>query len=339
MKSALTYVGWFLAAVASVAVVGIFVWGWRQTNEIVELRAQTDSLKQQIETLNIALSDKEAALSALQAKAAEQQAKLPDASGEAAKSTSGAASLLQKMMSAVTGGGKDEKASDDEQGNPLGALAKMYSGEQGKEMAKYSAEMAVNMHYQDLFANLHLPADVEQRLRDVLKENLAEQITAGLGALGGKASPETLKSMKDDSDAKLRAKVAEILSPEEMTAWDEYQATLPKRMLTQGLDMQFNMFAPGLAPDTRTRARDVLVEELLPTQAGQQGTGIPTNTDFQSQLTAQQEAFGRARERLAQELDETALAEVDRLIAQMQQMIEMSTRMMGNLKPPESTPK
>jgi len=334
MKSAVIYAGWFLAAVAAVVAVCIFVWGWHQTNELTGLRAQTDSLKHQIEMLNAALSDKEAALSALQAKAAEQQAKLPDAPGETAKSTSGAASLLQKMMSAVTGGGKDENASDDEQGNPLGALAKMYSGEKGKEMAKYSAEMAVNMYYQELFGNLHLPADVEQRLRDVLKESLAEQITTGVEALGGKASPETLKSTKDDFDARLRAKVAEILSPEEMTAWDEYQATLPKRMLTQGLDMQFNMFAPGLAPETRTRARDVLVEELMQTQAGQQGIGIPANSDLQSQLTAQQEAFGRARERLAQELDETALAEVDRLIAQMQQMIEMSTRMMGNLKPP-----
>ena len=339
MKSTLIYAGWFSAAVAAVAAVGIFVWGWHQTHELAGLRAQTDSLKQRIEMLNAALSDKEAALSALQAKAAEQQAKLTDASGEAAKSPSGTASLLQKMMSAVTGGGKDEKAADDQQGNPLGALAKMYSGEKGKEMARYSAEMAVNMHYQDLFANLHLPADVEQRLRDVLKENLAEQITTGVEALGGKASPETLKSTKDDFDARLRAKVAEILSPEEMTAWDEYQATLPKRMLTQGLDMQLNMFAPGLAPETRTRARDVLVEELLQTQAGQQGMGIPANTDFQSQLTAQQEAFGRARERLAQELDETALTEVDRLITQMQQMIEMSTRMMGNVQPPEDKPK
>ena len=339
MKSALTYAGWFLAVVASVAAVCIFVWGWRQTNELTGLRAQTDSLKQQIEMLKAALSDKEAALSALQAKAAEQQAKLPDASGEAAKSTPGEASLLQKMMSAVTGGGKDEGTAEGDQDNPLGALAKMYSGEKGKEMARYSAEMAVNMYYQELFGNLHLPADVEQRLRDVLKENLAEQMTAGFEALAGKASPETLKSAKDDFDTKLRAKVAEILSPDEMTAWDEYQATLPKRMLTQGIDMQLNMFAPGLAPETRTRARDVLVEELLATQAGQQGMGIPTNTDFQSQLTAQQEAFGRARDRLAQELDETALASVDRLIAQMQQMIEMSTRMMGNLKPPEDKPK
>jgi hypothetical protein len=77
----------------------------------------------------------------------------------------------------------------------------------------------------------------------------------------------------------------------------------------------------------------------MQTQAGQQGIGIPANSDLQSQLTAQQEAFGRARERLAQELDETALADVDRLIAQMQQMIEMSTRMMGNLQPPEDKPK
>ena len=110
-------------------------------------------------------------------------------------------------------------------------------------------------------------------------------------------------------------------------------------MLTQSLDMQLNMFAPGLAPETHTRARDVLVEELLTTQTGQEAMGFPAGADFQAQMNAQQEAFTRARDRLAQELDETQLGQVDRLITQMQQMVEMSANMMQGSKPQEEKPK
>ena len=338
MKRGWMYAGWLTAAVAIVAAGCGFVWGWHQNRELTELRAQVISLNLERQKLIEARSEQEAALSALQAKGTEQ-ATPPGPSDEAAESPSSMPSLFGKMMAAVAGGGKEGKPKEGEQDSPFGAFAKMYSGEKGKEMARYSAEMAVNMQYQDLFTSLHLPADVEQRLREVLKESMAEQILSGIEAMGGKASPETMKGTKEGSEADLRAKAAAILSPEEMAAWDEYQAALPKHVLSQSLDMQLNMFAPGLTPETRTRARDVLVEELLTTQAGQQGMGVATGTDFQAQLTAQQEAFTRARDRLAQELDETQIGQVDRLITQMQQMIEMSASMMESSKPKEETPK
>jgi hypothetical protein len=180
----------------------------------------------------------------------------------------------------------------------------------------------------------------------MLKENLAEQITAGMEALQGhligtqgKSSPEALKRMRDDADAKFRVELGTVLSPDQMAAWDDYEATLPKRMLTQSFEMQLNMFAPGLTPENRTRARDVLVEELLPAEPGQPDMGIPTSTDFQARMNAQQEGFSRARERLAQEFDETQLAHVDRFIAQIQQMAEMSAHMMESTRLQENKPK
>lgn len=328
----LAYAGWVVAALAIVAAGYAFAMA-------SGVAVKADDIIQDMKRLSALDAEHQATIAKLQARVAELEAKLseqPGPSAEAPKPPSGAGSLFSKMISAaMSGSGKDDKAAGAEQESPLNAMAKMYSGEKGKEMARFSAEMSVNMQYKELFADLKLPPDVEQRLREALRDSMAEQISAGMEAMGGKASPDKMKNTKKQFDDELRAKVAGILNADEMKTWDAYQETLPKRMLNQGIDMQLNMFASDLAPETHNRIRDVLVEELMAMPESQPGAGA----DYQTALSASQEAYTRARERLAQEFDEAQLGQVDRLIGQMQQSTEMWSKMMDGGKPQEEKPK
>ena len=333
MRNAWAYAGWFLAAVAAAVAVALLVSARHQTAELADLRAQAASLAQQVERLNTALSEK--ATAPPEAKPAAPPA--DGAPGEPGQPPANATSLLGKMMAAIVGTGTGDKA-ENKEGNPFAGLAKMYSGEQGKELARQGAQMQVGMQYGELFTSLHVPPDVEERVRKVLTDNAVEQITAAMDALQDNPSPDTLKKLRDDATAKQRAELSAILSPEEMATFDEYETTLPKRMLTQSFDMQLNMFAPGLTAENRTRARDALVEEMLQMRDGQRGS-FPGKADVQSYVSDQQQAFTRARDRLAQEFDEAQLAHVDRFIAQAQQMAETSMRMFGSMRAPEDKPK
>ncbi len=328
MRTPFAYLGWSIAIIA----VGVAAYGWRLN---AQLAVQLDDMKQDLERLSSVSSEREAAVVELQKKLSEQQAKSQEAAASEAKAEPGASSILQKMMGALVPGGKEQKASDGKDANPFKGLAQMYSGENGKQMAKMGAEMAVNMQYRDLFTSLNLPSDVEQRLREILSDSMAEQISSGMQAMSGGTSREAMKAAKEKSDADLRSKVAAVLSADEMAKWDEYQAEMPKHVLTQSLDMQLNMLAPSLAAETHNRARDVIVEEMLASQVMPDATGFPESGDFQAQISAQQEAMTRARDRLAQELNESDLAQIDGLISQMQRMMEMSSQMMGNLVPKE----
>ena len=209
MRTPFAYLGWSIAIIA----VGVAAYGWRLN---AQLAVQLDDMKQDLERLSSVSSEREAAVVELQKKLSEQQAKSQEAAASEAKAEPGASSILQKMMGALVPGGKEQKASDGKDANPFKGLAQMYSGENGKQMAKMGAEMAVNMQYRDLFTSLNLPSDVEQRLREILSDSMAEQISSGMQAMSGGTSREAMKAAKEKSDADLRSKVAAVLSADEM---------------------------------------------------------------------------------------------------------------------------
>ncbi|MCX5758323.1 MAG: hypothetical protein NTU83_07420 [Candidatus Hydrogenedentes bacterium] len=344
MKNAGLYLGWVVAIAAIAGVAVLFVSARRQSNEAEELRLQTDSLKKQVTALRTVVSEKDAALEDLQTKLDERKDKTAESpAADTVPPKSGMAPLLGKMMASMMSPGGDEKdkakGADGKQGNPLAAISQMFAGENGKQLARQSAAMSVNMQYGGLFDKLHLSSEAEEHVRQIFADNAADQMTSAMDMMQGKSSPETLKQARDDSKAKLRADLAAVLSPEAMATYDEYETEMPKRMLAQSLDMQLNMFAPALGADTRIRVRDVLQEEMLPLAEEQHNaaTGIPSN--LQSYMDEQREVYARARDRLAQELDETQMVQVDRFISQAQQMSDASVQMMRNMFPESEKPK
>ena len=353
MKNAWALAGWVLAVAAIVAAASGVVWGRQQGRELARVKsealARVQTLEKQIGELKKCFVSKEEALKSLEGKVAELEAKAasvsaqtdssgvaPDqaAAAQEQKPAEGVAGMLEKLM-----GGKKEDKAEEESGNPMAAMANMFKGEHGKEMAKQSASMAVNMQYAELFSSLHLPADVEQQVRDIISESMAGQISSGMEAMQGGGPAEDFKKKHDEAQAKVRADLAKILSPEEMATYDEYETALPKHSLSQSYDMQLGMMAPGMSAESRTRARDVLVEEMLPSIEGQMKGEIPKGDEFATIMAAQKDALGRARERLAQEFDEAQMGQVDRFVQQMQQTMEMSSRMMQGMMPGKEKPK
>lgn len=310
------WLGWVVAGIA-VVVAGVFaIMAQKSTREARDLREKVDAAESRVAKLTDEVS-------AAADKTKEFENRVSSLERRSVETAANAAAAKQ---SSVTGdvtagaGGRTENAA-------ASPFAQMFSGEKGEEMAKMSAEMSVNMQYAQFFQDLGLPPETESQVKEILIRNLSEQMIAGMKALQEQPKPEAMAQMRQSADLKLRQELATVLNPQEMASWDEYQTTLPERMLRQTYDMQLSQFAPGLSPEAHDLARDVLVEEMLSTAAGNQTAAMPSPADIQAQIQQQRDSAMRAHERLAQELDPDQLALVDRLLDQQINMMEMSMRM------------
>ena len=221
--------------------------------------------------------------------------------------------------------GADAEADDAGEDAPGAAFAKMFSGKRGKKMAEFSARSAAEMQYGDFFRELDLPAEIEAQVREILHASMVEQITRGMEAMRGGADPEELRLTEKERVAELRLDLAELLTDEELAAWDEYEATKEERVMRMQFDMQLGMFAAGMTPENRTLATDVLVEEFLASKDALKETPQNTAASVNMQLAG----MTRARERLAEQLDEKQLAHFDRFVDHLAGAMSMAAEMMG----------
>jgi len=310
------WLGWVVAGIAVVAA-GVFaVMAQKSTREARDLQTKVEAAESRVAKL----TDEVTVATAKTKEFEDRVGNLERRSLEAAVNAAGA----RQSSAADTAATNASEQAEDKAAAPFAA---MFSGEKGEEMAKMSAEMTVNMQYAQFFQDLGLPAESESQVKEILTRNLSEQMIAGIKALQEHAKPEAMAQMRQSADLKLRQELASVLNPEEMASWDEYQATLPERMLRQTYDMQLTQFAPGLSPEAHDLACDVLVDEMMSTAAANQTTGMPSTTDIQAQIQQQRESAIRAHDRLAQELAPDQLALVDRLLDQQISMMEMSMRM------------
>lgn len=239
---------------------------------------------------------------------------------------------LLDMFAALSGGGEEGEGTEEGQ-NPL---AQMFSGEDGKKLADYAARMSMDMAFGDFFDELSLPADTESQVRDILAAHMSEQISKGMEAMQSGLDKEKLEQMKEDAEERLREELSRVLNREEMAVYDEYADTMDERMLAQNYDMQLNMYASGMTQENRTLVRDVLVDEMLAIgeerdQDMGMGMGMGMDGDIQAAFNMQLEAFERARETLAGELDDEQLAYFDRFVAAQEQAFEMAAALFGNM--------
>ena len=220
-----------------------------------------------------------------------------------------------------------ENPEDKAENSPAAAFARMFGGEKGEEMAQFSARAAVEMQYVDFFAELGLPAEVEERAREIIIENMTALIRKGLGAAkeGGLGGPQ---QTGEEMLAELRTSLAEVLNEEELAFWDEYEKTKEERVLKKSFGMQLGMF--GMTPEGRELATDVLVEEFIAAKDRIQQDAAAAN-DARAGIDMQLESLDNARERLAEELPEQQLAHFDRFIEHQRgamRMVESVTKQM-----------
>ena len=112
-----------------------------------------------------------------------------------------------------------------------------------------------------------------------------------------------------------------------LAVWEEYEETKEARVMEQQYEMQLGMFAPGLTPENRELAKQVLVEEMFAVQPEMEQ--FPSgDAQLDSVFDVQLGAYESARERLVEQLDDDQLAQFDRFVDQQQNMLEMASQMM-----------
>lgn len=172
---------------------------------------------------------------------------------------------------------------DDDAPSPLLQMA------MSDEAIARSAGINLNMRYGELFTHLQLDAERADEIRAIIRSILEQQTRDALARARGGQGPQP----PIDYDVWIREELAQVLTPQELAAFDEYQAGMNERIQRQSYDLQLTMFAPGLTPENRALALDVLVEETAIAQ--QEGTGRTV-------------VYDRALERLAGSLDEPQYA-------------------------------
>ncbi|HPO16737.1 MAG TPA: hypothetical protein PLI09_25090 [Candidatus Hydrogenedentes bacterium] len=208
-------------------------------------------------------------------------------------------------------------ASPDAQRNPGESSLAPGQFNATPEIREQSAEMSLTMMYGDLFQQLNLPPDVENQVRAILKRFILDKMEmtgnqnepGGPGAITvndgfGKHTPE--------DKVRLLAELRNVLSPEELAIVDEYEDTLPERMLDAAYDMQLHVYAPALTPENHQMVKDVFVDEML---AIQPGFVDPANGPV-----SQTEAYQRALDRLAPNMDPAQFTLVENFVRQQEEM-------------------
>lgn len=199
----------------------------------------------------------------------------------------------------------------------LDALYDLFGDESDGTLADMSAAIAVDMAYQALFDQWDLPEETEGQVRVLLGDYLAEQIETALQLSQTDLSDEAAGSLDLGAADRLRAKLAAVLTSEQIAQWDEYERTLGEHIVSPQFDAESGVDVP-LTGDIRalvgkwTAYRDVIDDLSLP-----------------DQRDGQVDVLDRARERLEAigKLDEAQFAELERIVSLMQEQLEVLSTM------------
>lgn len=176
-------------------------------------------------------------------------------------------------------------------------------------MSAQFAEMQLERRYGPFLANLGLTPDRELAIREALLRVLVD------------ASDDS--GLTDtDYAAWMREELTEILSPKELSDFDEYQEGLPEQMLRQSFAGQVNAMAAGLSQETRDVLVNVLVEEALIANL----SPPPEDASAAYPLVQRMNIYANTAARFEGTLDETESGVINRFLdlqyAQLQTTLE-----------------
>lgn len=182
-------------------------------------------------------------------------------------------------------------------------------------VASAQLNMMAEMMYQSLFDDLQLTPEVRASLKDTIAAHMLtmqQETGAAMGAKNetAKAFFARIEAMKGT----MRDELAQFLSPEELTAWDEYEPVADQMLYERLVDGQMNMLAPGLTNENRVLASQVMAEELV-----REFDALGQSDEIYSMDShngAQARALNASLERLAEELDEAQFAQVQGFVNQ-----------------------
>ncbi|MCX5769122.1 MAG: hypothetical protein NTZ09_02435 [Candidatus Hydrogenedentes bacterium] len=313
---------WAIAGLAVVALIGSLVWGFSLHQRVQALNQTVTDSQQQANALKNQAQQQDEQVRRLQETVGQLEQRLAATTPENAAAPDGAA---------APGETPAEAPKPAENANPMASMMKMFEGEQGKKFAEASANAAMTMQYGDLFTELALPPETEQKVRGIIRDYMVRAMQASAEFMKSDATPESAKKFEDDFEAQMRTELSKVLTNEGMAIFDEYEAGAPERMLRKSFEMQMGMFAPGLTEENRTMVIDVMVEEMMALK--QEPGSLATMADPNA-IGAQLDALERSRQRLSTVLEEQQMTQVDGFIQQTRMGIEMFQQMMSSRNKP-----
>lgn len=322
MDAARTLIAWVLFLIMALAA-GFF---WHQSAGraalINDLRTTVAGLEGQINQLKENTTALEAQIMALQARRYgsdddEATREMPSQPEEAPASFS-LGDLLDSLK-----GENDQQAVG---GDALSAMMELFDSPQGDSMLEAGINMAMDMQFGD-FLEL-FPPDTMEAVRQILADFSLKAAREGIGAFGSGRDFDAMAASMETSRGAMLEELRAVIGDDGVAMYEQYEKELPARMLDQSLEMQLGMYARGLDPETRDLVRHTIVEELIALQPDD-SPRIPTSQTMQVELQMQDEAYGRALERLEPLLTDEEYNVVHRFVEQQQQMSSMVESMMG----------
>lgn len=322
MESKSNLLGWILAAIFAAVAAGMAV-GFFDARQQIKQAGVT--LATQSSTSSELLAQAHNEILSLKQRVAElektpAQAPPPEADTAATNAAEPPPDIMDSLMAGIKPNTATQGSDGDN--NPLAAFSKMFEGEAGAKMAEYSVGVAAEMAYKDLFSQLKLSKDVEDQVRSIFRDHLADQIKSSTNAMkegGGKAQMD-----KDKADAKTRLKerLSTVLSPQELAQWEQYEDSLEEHLLARQYEMQLGMMAPGLTPENREAVVNVLVEEAIAAE----GNISKTDNVFQAGIDMQSTVMDNTLERISAsgQFDESQMAELKRFADMWKQQMDMA---------------
>ncbi len=304
MEMCIRYGGWCLAALLALAVGALLFSLHDKNQEIAGLHGDCEQLREENATLRKERSERPLAMNP------------SPVSGTRSKANTAASDT---SSTGETGRSGNSAQTTDESGGQPNADVPVERVLVNPEAHEQGAEMLLPIAYGDLLHQLDLPPETENQVRVILKNFILgtmDVFSRNAGTKGGRmvAVNDGFGRHTAEDKARLLAELRNVLAPEELALVEEYEETLPGRMLNMAYEMQLNLYAPGLIPENQQMVKEVLVDEML---AIQPDPAAPGNRPMGN---TQSEAYRRALDRLAPAMAPEQFALVERFVQQQEDM-------------------
>jgi hypothetical protein len=324
MKTAFGILGWILAATV---LLGLTVLAFHEQELQIELGQQLEYIEKiqgQLQSARLGLEDAQQTIVLLETRIGEleglvSQAAPGDVQDEPTAETALPAleNLLSRFQQQQAGAG-----GESQRRNPMEFMRSMYEGEEGQRLVEYSTDMQFNMQYGTLNEWLQLPDERLEAVNGIIRQHLRDQMTQGMAMFSEGFDRDKARQLHEEAGTTLRDALSEVLTPVELSQWDDFESTAQTRMMTQQYEMQLSMMAPGIRPDTREYIVAVLAEELQAASGG----GAHSPFDFNENLGRQHTAFTRTLERVHGQIDDDQYRQLESFIRRQEDMAQVFMR-------------
>lgn len=182
-----------------------------------------------------------------------------------------------------------EKAKSEAGAGGFGAI---FKDPKMREMIKSQQQAIlgpmIDKQYTAILNQLNLPPDQTQQLRDLLKKKMSVGMEAGMSALDGSKDPAQMaelgKQIKAETDG-YNAEIKQMLGDANYQKFQEYEQTMPSRMVLSQFNDQMANSPNPLGADQQQQLIQAMTEEQKAFPSMMDPNKVAPNGDFTAMFT------------------------------------------------------